>query len=206
MVNSGAIATYRARSVPLIVFAAVGMTASVAVRTTGVSVDNGREDFTAFAINLNPGPTTARIDIRIERWSTDQEREQLLDILREERSRSRANRQLLRALRRMPRAGFIRAPGTLAWDLRYAQQQPLEEGGRQIVVATDRPIDFWEARNRPRTSDYPFTLLELHLDQNNRGEGKMLAHTRIFIDPRTSNLVLENYSLLPVRLNRIRPR
>ena len=191
---------------PLVVFAAVGMTASFAALTSGVSVDNVREDFTAFAINLNPGPTTARIDIRIERWSTDEEREQLLDILKGEGSRSRTNRELLRALRRMPRAGFIRSAGTLAWDLRYAQQQPLEEGGRQIVIATDRPIDFWEARNRPRVSDYPFTLLELRLDQNNRGEGKMLAQTRIFIDPRTSNLVLENYSHLPVRLNRIRPR
>jgi len=35
------------------VLAAVGMTASFAVRTSGVSVDNVREDFTAFAINLN---------------------------------------------------------------------------------------------------------------------------------------------------------
>jgi hypothetical protein len=76
----------------------------------------------------------------------------------------------------------------------------------RVDVAEHRPIDFWEARNRPRTNDYPFTLLELHLDQNDRGAGKMLAHTRIFIDPRTSNLVLENYRHLPVRLNRIRPR
>jgi hypothetical protein len=55
-------------------------------------------------------------------------------------------------------------------------------------------------------SDYPFTPLELRLDKNNRGEGKMLAQKRISIDPGTSNLVLENYSHLPVRLNRIRPR
>jgi hypothetical protein len=190
----------------LVVLVAAGMTASFAARTSGVSVENVREDFTAFAINLNPGPTTARVDIRIERWSTDQEREELSGILKEEASTNRTNRRLLRALRRMPRAGFIRTPGTLAWDLRYAQQQSLEEGGRQIVIATDRPIDFWEARNRPRVSDYPFTLLELRLDKNNRGEGKMLAQTRISIDPRTSNLVLDNYSRLPVQLNRIRPR
>jgi hypothetical protein len=34
----------------------------------------------------------------------------------------------------------------------------------------------------------------------------MLAQTRILIDRRTSNLVLEDYALLPVRLSRIRPR
>jgi hypothetical protein len=59
------------------------MTASFAALTSGVSEDNVREDFTAFAIDLNPVPTTARIDIRIERWSTDEEREQLRNLVLE---------------------------------------------------------------------------------------------------------------------------
>jgi len=188
-----------------IIMLAIGVTASLAVRTSGVSIENVREDFIASAVNLNPGPTTATVQIRITRWSTDKERETLLDILRGEGSVNRVNQRLVRALRRMPRAGFIRTPGTLAWHLRYAQQQPLEEGGRQIVIATDRPIGFWEARNRPRTIDYPFTLLELRLDANNRGEGRMLVNTRIRID-RRNNLVLEHFELQPVRLNRIRPQ
>ena len=188
------------------VLATVGITASVLLHTSGVSARTVREEFTAFAVNMNSGPTTATVTIRIERWSTEEEREQLLSTLKEAGSANRANRQLLRALQRMPRAGFIRTPDSLAWNLRYTQQQPLEEGGRQIVLATDRPIGFWEARNQPRRSDYPFTVLELHLDKDNRGEGRMLAGTRIFIDPGTSNLVLEHYERQPVRLNRIRPR
>src|SRR5262245_11001180 len=191
---------------PLGVLAAVGVTASLTPLTSGVSGESVREDFTAFAINLNAGPTTATVHIRITRWSTEQQREELLEILRGADSVNSANRRLARALRRMPRAGFIRTSGTLAWDLRYAQQQPLDDGGRQIVIATDRPIGFWEARNRPRTIDYPFTLLELRLDADNRGEGKLLANTRLFIDPRTNNLVLEHFERQPVRLNRIRPR
>ena len=192
--------------IPLMVLVAVGITASVPLHTSGVSARTVREEFTAFAVNMNSGPTTATVTIRIERWSTQEEREQLVSALKEASSVTRANRQLLRALQRMPRAGFIRTPDSLAWNLRYTQQQPLEEGGRQIVLATDRPIGFWEARNQPRRSDYPFTVLELHLDKDNRGEGRMLAGTRIFIDPRTSNLVLEHYERQPVRLNRIRPR
>ena len=78
-----------------------------------------------------------------------------------------------------------------SWDFRTIAEV------RPVPTPADRPIDFWQARNRPRTSDYPFTLLELHWDQNNRGEGMMLAHTRIFVDPRTSDLVLENYSYVP---------
>lgn len=190
---------------PLIVLAAIGVTASLTVETSGVSTENVRENFTAAAVNLNSGPTTATVQIRITRWSTDQEREELLDILKGEGSVNRVNQRLARALRRMPRAGFIRTPGTLAWHLRYARQQQMEEGGRQIVIATDRPIGFWEARNQPRTIDYPFTLLELRLDADNRGEGRMLVNARIRVD-RNNNLVLEHFELQPVRLNRIRPR
>jgi hypothetical protein len=194
----------RAFLVPKLAVAALALSAAFGAQAPGVSAQKVREDFTAFAINMNSGPRTATIDIRIERWSTDAERQALLSILVEEKDKYKANQALLKALQRMPKAGFIRTPDRLAWDLRYARQNPMEEGGRQIVVATDRPVGFWEARNQPRTMDYPFTLLELRLNKEDKGEGKMLAGTQIFIDPKTKNLVLENYGQQPVRLNEIR--
>jgi hypothetical protein len=199
--------TMRASFVSALALAAVAIAAGLGSPASSVSAQNEvREDFTAFAINMNSGPKTATVDIRIERWSTDAEREQLLGILQEEKDRYRANQALLKALQKMPKAGFIRTPNTLAWDLRYARQNPMEDGsGRQIVVATDRPIGFWEARNQPRSMDYPFTILEMRLNKENKGEGKMLAGTQIYIDKKTKNLVLENYGQQPVRLNEIRP-
>jgi hypothetical protein len=194
----------RALLVPKLAVAALALYAAFGAQVPGVSAQKVREDFTAFAINMNSGPRTATIDIRIERWSTDAERQALLSILVEEKDKYKANQALLKALQRMPKAGFIRTPDRLAWDLRYARQNPMDEGGRQIVVATDRPVGFWEARNQPRTMDYPFTLLELRLNKEDKGEGKMLAGTQIFIDPKTKNLVLENYGQQPVRLNEIR--
>ncbi len=162
------------------------------------------ETFTAFAINMNSGPKTATVDIRIERWSTDAERQTLLSILTEEKDKYRANQALLKALQKMPKAGYIRTPNTLAWDLRYARQNPMEDGSRQIVVGTDRPVGFAEARNQPRTMDYPFTVIEMRLNKEDKGEGKMLAGTQLYIDPKTKNLVLENYGQQPVRLNEIK--
>jgi hypothetical protein len=166
-----------------------------------ISGQNQKESFTGFAINMNSGPTSAVVDFTIERWSTDEERNSLLAIIAENPDPTTT---LLHALQKLPKVGYIRTPNTLAWDLRYAHEGPLEDGGRRIVLATDRPIGFREARNMNRSMDYPFTLIEVRLDKNNHGEGKILAGTKIYVD-KNKHLVLENYGQQPVRFNNIHP-
>ena len=167
------------------------------------SGQNQKESFTGFAINMNSGPNTAVVDFTIERWSTDAQREQLLSILKEEKDSYKANDKMLTALQKMPKVGYIRTSKTLGWDLHYARQSELDEGGRRIVLATDRPIGFAEARNQGRSMDYPFTIVEMHLDKNDKGQGKILAGTRVYIDKK-NNLVLENYGQQPVMFNDIK--
>jgi hypothetical protein len=198
---------------PRLVLGVLATAAALTAAMPGVfAQDTAVEEFTAFAINTNSRPTgpnrptTASLSIRIERWSTDEERETLAAIVKEETDLRRMNDALLSALQRMPRVGTIRDANSLAWDLRYARQAPLDGGGRQIVLGTDRPIPFWEARDQPRSFDYRFTVLEMRLDKENRGEGKLLADTRLVIDRRTNDLVLEHYDIQPVRLNQIRQR
>jgi hypothetical protein len=182
------------------------MMGAAAVAVTLLSVpaagQNQTEKFTGFAINTNSGPKTTTVDFTIERWSTDAEREQLLAIIKE--NPKDPNAKLLKALQKLPKVGYIRTPDRLAWDLRYARQTPLDEGGRQIVLATDRPVGFWEAREQPRSMDYPFTIIEVRLDRNDNGQGKILAGTKIYIDKK-NNLVLENFAQQPVRFNEIKP-
>ena len=178
----------------------VAAIAAVVLGTPRVSAQNVKESFTGFAINMNSGPKTAVVDFTVERWSTDTERDTLLEIINAE---SNPTDKLLRALQKMPKVGYIRTPQTLAWDLRFARETPLEDGGRRIVLATDRPIGFAEARNQPRSIDYPFTIVEIRLDKNNKGEGKILAGTKIYVDKKTKQIVLENYAQQPVRFNEI---
>jgi hypothetical protein len=189
---------------PKLIIVAVVVAAALASPALNLSAQNLPETFTAFAINMNSGPKTATVDFKIERWSTDEERATLLAILKENKDKYRANQALLKALQKMKKCGYIRTPDRLAWDLRYARQATMEDGGRQIVLGTDRPVGFWEARNQPRTMDYPFTVLEIRLNKENKGEGKLLAGTQIYID-KNNNLVLENYGIQPVRLNEIHP-
>ena len=195
----------RSTLLPKLVFAASAVAVALLVPDIRVSAQNATEKFTekftGFAINMNSGPKTAVIDFTITRWSTDEERASLLAILKENKN---PTAPLLKALQKMPKVGYIRTPQSLAWDLRYARQNPLDEGGRQVVLATDRPIGFAEARNQPRSIDYPFTVIEIHLDKTDHGEGKILVGTKIYIDKK-NNLVLENYAQQPVRFNEIKP-
>ncbi len=161
----------------------------------------GPERYVANAVSIaSPGPTgTAVVEISVTRWSPEAERDRLITTLAE-----KGPAQLLETLRDLPRAGFIRTPGNLGYDLRYARKMPLDEGGEQIIIATDRPIGIWEAANRPRTIDYPFTLVELRLDNKGVGEGKISLATKIVFDKRRNQIVLENYSSAPVMLTKVR--
>jgi hypothetical protein len=190
----------RALSLPrsLVVAAAI-IALAMAIPAPRVSAQNVKEHFTGFAINLNSGPRTATVDFVVERWSAESERQQLLTIIQENKD---PTKKLLDTLQRLPKVGYIRTPERLAWDLHYAHESPLDEGGRRIVVATDRPIGFQEARNQPRTIDYPFTIVEVHLDKENKGEGKILAGTKIYLEK--GSIVLENYGQQPIRFNEIR--
>jgi hypothetical protein len=151
---------------------------------------------------------TAVFDIRITRWSNEKEREALLTTAVEKNPD-----QLLRALQRMPNHGRISIPGwigpdphnaRLGWTLHYAANTPLEDGGQRIAIATDRYIGMWEAREQPRTIDYPFSLIEIRLGKDGKGVGKMAVATKIEFDKKKKQLVVENYSSEPVRLNEVK--
>jgi hypothetical protein len=187
-------------ALPRLVVVTAGCLAAL-LSSPSVSGQTRKESFSGFAINLNSVPRTAVIDFTITRWSTDDERHALLAIIGEEKN---PTQKLLKALQKMKPVGRIRTTNTLGWDLRYAHEAPLDQGGRRIVLATDRPIGFWEARNQGRTMDYPFTLIEIRLGKDDRGEGKILAGTKIHVDDK-KHLVLENYGQQPVRFNEIRP-
>lgn len=162
------------------------------------------ERFTAFAVSTGGPRTTAgatTVDITIERWSTPDETQRLLTVLKE-----KGPEALLDELQDMKPVGTIRTPGNLAYDLRYAHQVPTQDGGRRIFLATDRPISYWEAVNRPRVSDYPFTFIELRLNKEGEGEGKLALAARIESSADGEAIQIENYDVQPVQLTQVKRR
>jgi hypothetical protein len=167
-------------------------------------------EISAFAVNMSNIGTGANavVDITINTWSTAEERERLITAMLE-----KGPDDLMKVLTKAPVKGRFRIPGLqgpdphqlrLGHDLHYAYQTPLPEGGRRIVIATDRYIGFQEARNQPRSIDYPFTLFEIHANKDGVGEGKMAVATKISFDKKKNQIELENYSSEPVRLNNLK--
>lgn len=173
--------------------------AAAMVCVAPMAAQNEKEHFTGFAINMDGAVNTATVDITIERWSTDAERTKLLSLIPEE---NKSPQPLVNALQDMKSVGSIRTPQTLAWTLRYARQFKLPEGGRRIVLVTDRPIGFREARNSTRSMDYPFTVLEIRLNAKDEGEGKIFGGTKLYLE--NNELVVENWGTQPTRFNQIK--
>jgi hypothetical protein len=153
------------------------------------------ENFTAFAASLGTGKA-GLVEIAIYRWSTDEERERLLTTLQEF-----GRDKLIDELQKIrPPVGYIRTSTSLAYDLYYARNHPSSDGGRRIVLATNRRVSFREASNSTRSMQYQFTLIEIHVDKNGKGDGKIVPAAKITWDKDAKRIEIENYNALPVDL------
>jgi len=162
--------------------------------------DTQEERFRAVAVvmgNMAAG-RNSYLDIVISRWTTPEEREELLTVLMTEDQNT-----FRETLSKQEMTGWVKLPDSLRQELRYAWvRSQREDGSREIILATDRIIPFVEAWNRPRSFDYDVTLIELELDANNEGSGVAAVGVRFKVEG--NSLTIENYGTQPVNLNGIR--
>jgi hypothetical protein len=178
----------------LIALSGVSWPAMVAVAAEPI------ERFTATAVNMTgvgrAGAGT--LDIIIDRWSTESERDRLLTTLLEQ-----GPDKLYDQLKDTPPVGRIRTPTSLGWDLHYARSVDRPDGTRQVVIATDRPMGFREVANQRRSVDYKFTVIDIRFTPDGKGVGKLNYATKITVNDRTKTIELENFGIEPVRLTEV---
>jgi hypothetical protein len=171
-----------------------------------VSPATGREQalpahFSAFAVTTG-GPRTpagaGTLDISITRWSTEAETERFLAALK------KGQEALIDEFQDVKPVGNIRTPGSLGYDLRYAHREDLGDGMSRIILATDRPMSFSETVNRPITVDYPFTLIELRVNAEGRGEGKLSIASALAASRNGNTIQVYNFATQPIQLNEVR--
>jgi hypothetical protein len=147
------------------------------------------------ALNLT-GVGTGRsgeLEIGVERWSGDDERERLRKALADGGVAG-----LTRALSAPgPRAGYVRTERGGTLDLKFAEELSAAEGERRIVLVTDRvgaPAD----GSRPDADTYDFLVVEVLLDKGGRGEARTAGPERLLYHKETQTPELKEYGVMPV--------
>jgi len=185
------------------VLAALAVAAGAGLASSGAALAaKPVEELRAFAVNMSNisaggGANAGPVDITIDRWTTDAERDRLVGIVKEKGADG-----LLDAIRKMDEIGRIQSGGSLGYPLRFAREVPLSGGGRRIIIGTDRRMSFLEVREQPRSVEYPFVVVDIRLNADGKGVGKLMPLAKINTD--VDHIVeIENYASELVRLTSV---
>lgn len=190
--------SYRFRTATFIILAFIGI---FGLNSVGKAQTRGdAAHFTASYVDINTG-RTGPVEISVTRWTTKDERARLQQALFKD-----GQDQLLDKLRDTRSVGRIYTPGSIGYDLRFAEERTLPDGGREIILATDRPMSFWEITNRPRSAEYPFTWVQFRLRADGTGDGTLAVAARITGEEADDLIEVEDFALQPVRLQNIRTK
>src|SRR5919204_5770858 len=96
---------------------AIALALSLGLFPKAAAQTNGSpERFSAVAFDMDRGAVTP-LQIVIERWTSDAERDRLLSVLMD-----KGPTKLLDALKDAPKVGYIRSTTSLGWDLHFARR------------------------------------------------------------------------------------
>jgi hypothetical protein len=181
--------------------------------STGATGDVGPivDRLVAHAVTMtSAGPEVdARIDIVIERWSSEAQGNLLRSTI------DSGAPTLLAALQTVQRrAGFVLSPGVQgtgarargrrARNIQFAREINTP-AGRQIIIATDQYLGFGEPRRLARTlHDQEFSLIDIRFDANGLGVGKVAPASDVTYNTAKKTIELDNFGRLPERLSNVR--
>jgi hypothetical protein len=149
---------------------------------------------TAVAIGGEFGGRSRPFTLEITGHTPDQEAQQDLQILQ-----TQGQDALMKAIGKT-KLGYFAFEGQVGRDLNFVQESETEDG-RKITVLFERWLKMFEVRNGTRSEDYPFTYIELFINDRGKGDGSLIGAARVYMDKRhTGTLDVENFGTYPARL------
>ncbi len=101
--------------------------------------------------------------------------------------------------------GMIQVGTGLGQDLNAVWVSVGEEGERRITALSRRWIGVFEARRGTRSVDYPYTYIELFVDEKGKGDGGLIPAAKVrTIGDKT--IEVENFGIYPARLTNVKRR
>ena len=148
------------------------LTAAMTVAGTAVLSAETPRSVAHYSFSVVNAPKDAfssggRLRVRLLRWSTDDERRQLMAALEEPS-------KLLSALPYVDGVvGYLQWPGGLEHSVRYARQATRSDGDLDIVMVVERPLWLWWDPTATWAADQQFTVVQMRIHKNGTGEGRI---------------------------------
>jgi hypothetical protein len=152
---------------------------------------------------MSGGSASTGFTLTIEARTSDEEAQRYREILSRE-----SQDDLLKAIHNN-NLGYIAATGQTRRDLLVVREGQIE-GNRRIIAVFERWQRFYEVRGGYRSTDYPYSIIEIVFDQKGRGTGTFvgLAQVRMRLDKKTEQwrLEIENFGSFPAKVMGVRRR
>ena len=96
--------------------------------------------------------------------------------------------------------GHFSLDGQVGRDLKFVQESQTEKG-RKITILFERWLRMFELKYGTRSQDYPFTYIELFVNDDGKGEGSVVGLAKLSFDKKTPNtLDVENFGTYAAKL------
>lgn len=169
-----------------------GTLAAAAPATPGARPDH----FEGSLVNIVAGARSSQpFSLSVDHYATPADLQRLADALATKGAFS-ARDQLWKET-----SGYLSVGGRLGYPIAAVTSEETP-GGRQIRVIVNRPLSAFEAQYYTRSSKYPFTVVELTLDNNGHGEGRLIGAAKMRLQG--NEIAFESLGTQPVRLLDVR--
>jgi len=167
----------------------VVIAAAITVVSTAVLSGESVRDVAHYTFAVANAPkdvfsSDGRLRLRLLRWSSDDERRQLMAALQD-----RSN--LLGALPYVEVAGYLQWPGGLEHTVRYARQTARPDGGADIVLVVERPLWLWWDATAKWAAEQQFSVVHMRVDKDGTGEGRIATGDGVRRDSESGIMVAD---------------
>lgn len=136
---------------------------------------------------------TINVTLGIKGYSTEEEGNRLARILVQE------GPDKLRDALQKSEKGSVILEGYVRWPVGYVLAANASDGGRIVLMISDREMDMAELWDRSRSSEYIFGVVQLKVDESGSGEGMLIEAAKLKINDK-DQLEIETYEVGPQRI------
>jgi hypothetical protein len=158
-----------------------------------------KESYTAQAqTSSGTGGKLVQFNFTITKWSTQDEIKQLGAVLKD-----KGQDGLLAELKKLD-AGRINKVGDTGNQIAVAEKSTMGDKTVITLIAARR-MSLAETKNRGVSTDYPFGFMQVTLDSNGEGSGKMVAAAKIKYDEAKGSAALDPYGNGSSPISNVKP-